>query len=294
MTLPPQPAVAYRKHSSVQKRATKVGRWRIEADELMYWNRHMFWLFDVDWRAGPVDMETSFFARVHPDDVPSVREAKKAAEQSTGGYHTSYRCVWRDGTELKVKVFASRMIMADGSIAMTGTCVNMTELQGLHDKDVAQMQHEQIQHCTLRSKQQKQHAIAVVGEAGSGVQPGSWSLGRCIAVGSYGAVHVAVHEATSHTFAVKIIPVKTYSLDQLELQKYLKACDEVYILRQLRHPNIVAYYGAEVHGNQLCILQEFVPGGSLGLMLQKTGALSQELTRHYAHQILQGLAYLHT
>jgi Protein kinase domain len=294
MTLPPQPAVAHRKHSSVQSRATKVGRWRIEADELMYWNRHMFWLFDVDWRAGPVDMEASFFARVHPDDVLSVREAKKAAEQSTGGYHTSYRCVWRDGTELKIKVFASKMIMADGSIAMTGTCVNMTELQRLHDKDTAQMQHEQMQHCTLHSKQQKQHAIAAVGRPGSGVQPGSWSLGRCIAVGSFGAVHVAVHTLTGLNFAVKLIPVKTCSLNQHELQKYLRTCHEVYILRQLRHPNIVAYYGAEVHGNQLCILQEFVPSGSLGLMLQKAGALSQELTRHYAHQILQGLAYLHT
>ena len=283
--------------SSLQKRATKVGRWRVEADDLMYWNRHMFWLFDIDWKTGPVDMETSFFARLHPDDVLAVRKAKKAAEQSTGGYHTSYRCIWHDGTVLEIKVFASKVHTADGSIAMTGTCVNMTELQRLHRIDMEQMQHEQIQHSTLYSKQQQQQhaiAIAIVGQPSQSIQPGSWSLGRCIAVGSYGAVHKAVHQPTGLIFAVKIISIKTHSLDQLELQRYRKTCDEVYILRLLHHPNIVTYYGAEVHGDKLCVLQEFVPGGSLGLILQTTGALSQELTHHYTHQILQGLIYLHT
>jgi hypothetical protein len=273
--------------SSLQKRATKVGRWRVEADDLMYWNRQMFWLFDIDWKTGPVDMESSFFARLHPDDVLAAREAKKAAEQSTGGYHASYRCIWRDGTELEIKVFASKDHTADDSIAMTGTCVNMTELQRLHDRDMEQMQHEQMQHCPPYSKQQRQHAIAAVGQRGRSIQPGSWSLGRCIAVGSYGAVHEAVHVRRGLVFAVKIILVKTQSLEQQELRIYRRTCNEAYILRSLQHINIVAYYGAEVHG-------EFVSRGSLGVMLQTAGALSQELTRHYTHQILQGLICLHT
>jgi hypothetical protein len=283
--------------SSLQKRATKVGRWRVEADDLMYWNRQMFWLFDIDWKTGPVDMESSFFARLHPDDVLAAREAKKAAEQSTGGYHASYRCIWRDGTELEIKVFASKDHTADDSIAMTGTCVNMTELQRLHNIDMEQMRDEQIQNSTVYSKQQHQQhaiAIAIVGQPSQSIQPGSWSLGRCIAVGSYGAVHEAFHMVRGLIFAVKIIPVRTQNLDQQELRMYRRTCNEAYILRSLQHINIVAYEGAELHGDQLCTLQEFVSGGSLGVMLQTTGALSQELTHHYAHQILQGLIYLHT
>ena len=103
--------------SSLQKRATKVGRWRVEADDLMYWNRQMFWLFDIDWKTGPVDMESSFFAQLHPDDVLAARKAKKAAEQSTGGYHASSRCIWRDGTVLEIKVFASKDHTADDCYA---------------------------------------------------------------------------------------------------------------------------------------------------------------------------------
>ena len=46
--------------------------------------------------------------------------------------------------------------------------------------------------------------------------------------------------------------------------------------------------------NALLIYLEYIPGGSLGGLLEKFGALSEKLIRIYSVQILRGLQYLHS
>lgn len=41
------------------------------------------------------------------------------------------------------------------------------------------------------------------------------------------------------------------------------------------------------------VFLEYVPGGSIAQMLERFGPFSEELCRHYARQLLQGLEYLH-
>jgi len=64
------------------------------------------------------------------------------------------------------------------------------------------------------------------------------------------------------------------------------------MLQNLRHANIVAYYGVE-RGEALSVLVEYCAGGSIASVIQTFGALNEQVVRSYTRQILVGLDYLH-
>ncbi|XP_042430972.1 mitogen-activated protein kinase kinase kinase 3-like [Zingiber officinale] len=65
---------------------------------------------------------------------------------------------------------------------------------------------------------------------------------------------------------------------------------EIVLLSQLSHPNIVQYYGSELVEDTLFILS--MSGGSIHKILQEYGAFGETLIRNYTAQVLSGLAYL--
>ncbi|WVZ20187.1 hypothetical protein V8G54_007509 [Vigna mungo] len=70
---------------------------------------------------------------------------------------------------------------------------------------------------------------------------------------------------------------------------------EIRILRQLHHPNIVQYYGSELDGDRLYIYMEYVHPGSLDkFMHDHCGAMTESVVRNFTRHILSGLAYLHS
>lgn len=50
---------------------------------------------------------------------------------------------------------------------------------------------------------------------------------------------------------------------------------------------------ADLDKGELYIFLEYVPGGSVGHMLEKFGPFSEHLVRTYTRQLLLGLEYLH-
>lgn len=68
---------------------------------------------------------------------------------------------------------------------------------------------------------------------------------------------------------------------------------EMLLLNQLSHPNIVQYYGSELSSETLSVYLEFVSGGSIHKLLQEYGPFGEAVLRSYTAQILSGLAYLH-
>jgi serine/threonine protein kinase len=70
---------------------------------------------------------------------------------------------------------------------------------------------------------------------------------------------------------------------------------EIDLMKSLKHPNIVRYFGAEVDvaHNVLHIFQEWAPGGSIAALLGRFGPFSVTVVRSYVTQILRGLDYLH-
>lgn len=98
---------------------------------------------------------------------------------------------------------------------------------------------------------------------------------------------------TGELMAVKHIEI---SEDESKIEReYQNMKKEISLLRLLDHPNIVKYYQTDLSQdmNYIDILLEYVSGGSLKKILQKYGALSEEVIKMYAKQLLNGLAYLH-
>lgn len=119
-----------------------------------------------------------------------------------------------------------------------------------------------------------------------------WRCGSKIGQGSYGSVYKALELNSGVIFAVKKAFLN--SCDQDDRRYIEKLEDELKILQDLRHPNIVSYLGHECLETELCIFMEFVPGGSIASMLKEFGPLNGQLLRSTTLGALRGLDYLHT
>lgn len=73
---------------------------------------------------------------------------------------------------------------------------------------------------------------------------------------------------------------------------------ETRYLQNLRHPRLVSYLGFCKHQRQVYLLMEFMAGGSLHALLfgstSKRRRLAFATQTRMAHQVAEGLAYLHT
>ncbi|KFZ50170.1 Mitogen-activated protein kinase kinase kinase 2, partial [Podiceps cristatus] len=67
-------------------------------------------------------------------------------------------------------------------------------------------------------------------------------------------------------------------------------------LKNLLHERIVQYYGflRDPPERTLSIFMEYMPGGSIKDQLKSYGALTENVTRKYTRQILEGVHYLHS
>ncbi|KAK7383097.1 hypothetical protein VNO78_28766 [Psophocarpus tetragonolobus] len=122
---------------------------------------------------------------------------------------------------------------------------------------------------------------------------GQWQKGKLIGRGTFGSVFHATNLETGASCAMKEFnlipddPTSAESMKQLE--------QEIKILRQLRHSNIVQYYGSEIVGNHLYIYMEYVHPGSISkFMREHCGAITESVVRNFTRHILSGLDYLHS
>ncbi|KAL7535867.1 hypothetical protein ACHAXR_006775 [Thalassiosira sp. AJA248-18] len=123
------------------------------------------------------------------------------------------------------------------------------------------------------------------------VEKGKWSLGSEIGVGSFGRVYMGMNAINGSIMAVKVLQIPSDNKRAIveDLQR------EIDLMKSLKHPNIVRYFGAEVDNskNILNIFQEWAPGGSIAALLKKFGPFSVTVVKSYLTQILKGLDYLH-
>uniref|UniRef100_A0A7N0T7L5 mitogen-activated protein kinase kinase kinase n=1 Tax=Kalanchoe fedtschenkoi TaxID=63787 RepID=A0A7N0T7L5_KALFE len=116
-----------------------------------------------------------------------------------------------------------------------------------------------------------------------------WMKGGLLGRGSYGSVYEGISE-NGFFFAIKEVSLvdegsqAKQSVSQLE--------QEIALLRQFEHENIVQYYGTDKDETNLYIFLELVTRGSL-LSLYRTYQLRDSQVSVYTRQILHGLKYLH-
>ncbi|KAG8064573.1 hypothetical protein GUJ93_ZPchr0004g39927 [Zizania palustris] len=109
--------------------------------------------------------------------------------------------------------------------------------------------------------------------------------------GTFGQVYLGFNSQNGQFCAIKEVQV---ILDDPHSKERLKQLNqEIEMLRQLSHPNIVQYYGSEMTDDALSIYLEYVSGGSIHKLLREYGPFKEPVIRNYTGQILSGLAYLH-
>jgi mitogen-activated protein kinase kinase kinase len=118
-----------------------------------------------------------------------------------------------------------------------------------------------------------------------------WQQGRFIGAGAFGSVYTAVNLDSGSLMAVKEIKFQELAGSP---SLYQQIRDELRVMEMLRHPNIVEYYGIEVHRDKVYIFEEFCQGGSLAALLELGRIEDEHIIQVYTMQMLEGLAYLHS
>ncbi|KAI4383525.1 hypothetical protein MLD38_009354 [Melastoma candidum] len=118
-----------------------------------------------------------------------------------------------------------------------------------------------------------------------------WKKGRLLGRGTFGHVYLGFNSEGGRMCAIKEVRVAPDDQSFRECLKQLN--QEINLLSQLCHPNIVRYHGSELSEETLSVYLEYVSGGSIHKLLQEYGPFSEPVIRNYARQITSGLAYLH-
>lgn len=116
----------------------------------------------------------------------------------------------------------------------------------------------------------------------------SQQLGDCIGKGASGAVYRALNWSTGETVAIKQVSIA--NLQKPELNVIMQEID---LLKNLNHPNIVKYHGFVNSPDALYIILEYCENGSLHSICKNFGKFPENLVSLYTAQVLQGLLFLH-
>lgn len=122
---------------------------------------------------------------------------------------------------------------------------------------------------------------------------GQWLKGKLLGRGTYGSVYEATNCETGALCAMKEVDLTPDDPKSAECIKQLE--QEIRVLRQLKHQNIVQYYGSEIMEDRFCIYLEYVHPGSINKYAREHGgAMTESIVRNFTRHIVSGLAYLHS
>ncbi|KAI9165457.1 hypothetical protein LWI28_014591 [Acer negundo] len=120
-----------------------------------------------------------------------------------------------------------------------------------------------------------------------------WQKGKLIGRGTFGSVYVASNRETGALCAMKEVEMFPDDPKSAECIKQLE--QEIKVLSNLKHPNIVQYYGSEIVEDKFYIYLEYVHPGSINKYgREHCGAMTESIVRNFTRHILSGLAYLHS
>ncbi|KFP08956.1 Mitogen-activated protein kinase kinase kinase 3, partial [Egretta garzetta] len=124
--------------------------------------------------------------------------------------------------------------------------------------------------------------------------PINWRRGKLLGQGAFGRVYLCYDVDTGRELAAKQVQ---FDPESPETSKEVSALEcEIQLLKNLQHERIVQYYGClrDRAEKTLTIFMEYMPGGSVKDQLKAYGALTENVTRKYTRQILEGVSYLHS
>jgi hypothetical protein len=155
----------------------------------------------------------------------------------------------------------------------------------------------QQQHSHHHHQQQLHHRFPSINESSNNYRypnqqqttnPIRWKQGEILGQGAFGIVYLGLNIDTGELMAVKQM-----ATDEVSRRELSSLENEINLVRNLKHSNIVRYIGTELTPSSLSIFLEYVPGGSLKTLIDKFGSLEESVAKSYTRQLLLGLEYLH-
>ncbi|KAL2082894.1 hypothetical protein ACEWY4_020667 [Coilia grayii] len=107
-----------------------------------------------------------------------------------------------------------------------------------------------------------------------------------IGSGTYGDVYKARNVSTGELAAIKVIKLEPG-------EDFAVVQQEIIMMKDCKHSNIVAYFGSYLRREKLWICMEHCGGGSLQDIYHVTGPLLESQIAYVSRETLQGLYYLH-
>eukprot|EP01126_Amoeba_proteus_P049663 TRINITY_DN5820_c0_g1_i14.p1 TRINITY_DN5820_c0_g1~~TRINITY_DN5820_c0_g1_i14.p1 ORF type:complete len:606 (-),score=131.54 TRINITY_DN5820_c0_g1_i14:396-2213(-) len=116
-----------------------------------------------------------------------------------------------------------------------------------------------------------------------------YKLEDCIGEGSSSCVFLAVDmkHKTGRKLAIKRLAMSHHNLPALAA--------EIYMMKTMKHPNIVYYKNSYIHDNRLWIVMEFMDSGSLTDLLNfhESNPMNELQIRYVVWNVLKGLDFIH-
>jgi len=117
-----------------------------------------------------------------------------------------------------------------------------------------------------------------------------YRIKRRIGVGGYGAVYLAESEPGKHLVAIKVM-LSRIAVDEEARRKFSQ---EIILLKDLKHTNIVTILDSGSAGGAFYFVMEHCPGGSVADYMESNGGkLAPAIALPIMIQALEGLAYAH-
>ncbi len=111
-----------------------------------------------------------------------------------------------------------------------------------------------------------------------------------LGIGGMGIVYRAIYTKTKQVVALKVLTPTMVENEQV----IVRFEREINILKKMRHPNIVRYFGGGKSQSQRFYAMELIDGGSLEDVLKKKKKLSWEQTIDCAREIAKALEHAHS
>lgn len=126
------------------------------------------------------------------------------------------------------------------------------------------------------------------------LDPNRWTIGETLGTGSFGEIYKVTYIELEKDYACKVINVGHGYMKSTPVSIH----NEINILKQLDHPNVVKYY---THFNnepkdKMFILTAYINGLDLYYFARKQDKFrfSEQETRSYASQIIDAVSYCHS
>ncbi|MGH0186396.1 UNVERIFIED_CONTAM: hypothetical protein FKN15_034673 [Acipenser sinensis] len=113
-----------------------------------------------------------------------------------------------------------------------------------------------------------------------------WQRGNKIGEGQYGKVYTCINVDTGELMAMKEIRFQPNDPKTIK-----ETADELKIFEGIKHPNLVRYFGVELHREEMYIFMEYCDEGTLEEVARL--GLQEHVIRLYSKQITTAINVLH-